>query len=191
MGWTYTNKRSYETVDEFFERELLGGNLKPVGKGALVHFHEYYRAVLNEKTNEVFCLVCLVDCKGDKDFNFGFKDMDDTCGPTVYNCPKRILDVLSKTNNEWSNAWREKCRQRLDKRSSSNKIKDGAIIRFNRTIEFTNGAKADTFVLCSDKGYGRRRARKYFAIYENGIQHGRYRITNWKDWEFDVVGNVA
>ena len=191
MGWTYTNKRSYETVDEFFERELLGGHLKPVGKGALIHFHEYYRAVLNEKTNKIFCLVCLVDLKGDRDFNFGYKDMEDSCGPTVYNCPKRILDVLSKTDHEWANEWREKCRQRLEKRSSSNKIKEGTIIRFNHAIEFTNGAKADTFVLCVEKGYGRHRARKYFAIYENGIQHGRYRIRNWKEWEFEVVGQVA
>ena len=37
------------------------------------------------------------------------KTMDETMGPFYYDCPKRILKMLSPTDNEAALEWRRKC----------------------------------------------------------------------------------
>lgn len=39
---------------------------------------------------------------------WGYKDMDESCGPGYYNCPERLL---AQSDVEDKHGWREKCRQ--------------------------------------------------------------------------------
>ena len=50
---------------------------------------------------------------------WGYKDMDETCGPYYYDCPKGILDLLTPTDCKEANEWRELCRKhRAEKRAA-------------------------------------------------------------------------
>ena len=46
----------------------------------------------------------------DDDF-FNFFEMCEEMGPVVSECPNRILDLLSPTNEESALAWRSRCRE--------------------------------------------------------------------------------
>lgn len=89
---------------------------------------------------EVWALVVLTSVSGRE---FCYKEMDETEGPYKYDCPAAILNMLTPTENENANAWREECRKQ-----AAEKRKKGATIPRSATeiyITFkrdNNAAKA-------------------------------------------------
>jgi hypothetical protein len=80
----------------------------------------YYAAVKYKDTGEVFAAVFLTSTYRKDYHNFGYKDMDETCGPgaAYAKCPVGILALLTETDNEFAIEWREKCRKyHADKKS--------------------------------------------------------------------------
>lgn len=62
----------------------------------------------------IWAAVFLTSVKGRE---FYYKDMDETCGPCYYDCPKSILSLLSETDSEWANEWGKKCIEESEKPS--------------------------------------------------------------------------
>ena len=132
MGWTSYHatrfkevKRGYKStmtvdvkreMDEeiFREWETSNGNCKLI-KSAM-YGSTYYGAIQktnnNTKESEVFAVVVLTSVENNKFFNMSYKDMDETMLPFYYDCPESILKLLTPTDNENANIWREKCRKR-------------------------------------------------------------------------------
>ena len=132
MGWTgiYNKPKS---LKDFFFSEYNSENLEPIKcavKGTTI-----YGAVKNKRTNEIFGLVVLTSNKKDE---FMYKDMDDTCGPYHYDCPESILKLLTPTDNEYANNWRNECRKNATK-NQGKKVSNGATIRLKEPVRFTNG----------------------------------------------------
>lgn len=44
---------------------------------------------------------------------WGYKDMDETVGPCESKCPASILALLTPTDSQWANEWRERCRKNI------------------------------------------------------------------------------
>ena len=86
----------------------------------------YYAAVKSlNKTNGYECVtavVCLTSTSSKGYFNFAYKDMDETCGPYKYDCPKAILDLLTPTENEYALEWRKQCYEQLAKKKNPNAL---------------------------------------------------------------------
>lgn len=148
MGWTYTHKDEGESVKEFFSKEFGYANEKRktrVLDCAVVCLREAYLAFedmnLVDGTREVFAIVCALDYRPLDHWNFGYKDMDETMGPYYYNCPERILNLLTPTDNEYALKWRRKCREAVERRKKVAKIKNGDILEFEEPIVFQNGCK--------------------------------------------------
>lgn len=181
MGWLYMhrNPRFDGTVTDYFKRqfEYEGSHCRLID-GALVARTEFYGAVeyIDDEgfrpKGAVSAIVCLVKfCRGE--YNFGYKDMDETMGPYVYRCPKRILDKLTPTDDKNANEWRAACRERIAKP----KPKKGDTVRFAKAITFNNGAEADTF-----KYIEGARFTRLTPLGEGGL----YRISGWKDRDYTV-----
>lgn len=97
----------------------------------------YYAAVrtTNSQTgyDHTWAAVCLTSTKWSDGMNFGYKDMDETVHPFYYDCPKRILDLLSPTDNENALEWRRKCeekRRNKKEKPSLSKLPIGTRIKF-------------------------------------------------------------
>lgn len=133
MGWTTTYKPVGTSVDSFFDKEFAGSSIEFVGKGCLKNLSEYYRACYNKKTNTYFALVCKIHFERDSYYNFSYKDMDESENPYLYNCPKRIMDIIerSKPVNDMSKEWRMKVHKVLD-----TKLTKGKAITFKKPIDF-------------------------------------------------------
>lgn len=138
MGWTsyqatYFTKRGTidrkAECDAYFMEGLNAGHYKVLK--STMHGSVYYAAVKdmvryvgrdgNGKSvyepiedGSVWAAVFLTSVKGRE---FYYKDMDETCGPCYYDCPKSILSLLSETDSEWANEWRKKCIEESEKPS--------------------------------------------------------------------------
>lgn len=86
-----------------------------------------------EDKRETWAAVFLTRTDSRDYYNFCYKDMDETCGPCQAECPESILKLLSPTDSQWANEWRERCRENAKKKKSPDALKNlplGTIIRY-------------------------------------------------------------
>ena len=109
MGWTGVIRTKSQSDKEFFEDEI---GVKFLDTHSTRD--AFYAAYVDEcdGTPRVRGLVIVYEYCDDT-YNFRYKSMGEEVGPYYFDCPKRILDRLSDTNNPYANQWRERCRQRL------------------------------------------------------------------------------
>ena len=128
MGWThcFDGKRKADgTVDRRYECDRLctwcrkdkHGNVISSGdvlKSAMVG-STYYAAV-KDKNGTVWGAIILTCGRTKWDGTaWGYKDMDETMGPCEDKCPASILALLTPTDNQTANEWRERCRKNIAK----------------------------------------------------------------------------
>ena len=166
MGWTETYKPKGQNLTEFFiEHGTLRWTDSPctyrVLDAALVNLTEYYAAVeqVHNTTGErkVWCAVFLIRHLrrarfGYNDYNFAYKDMDESCGPVVSNCPERILDLLTETEHEYAKEWRARCREKIRVRSEKPALVPGTVLLADPPISFRDGSLISKLTLKSRRG---------------------------------------
>jgi hypothetical protein len=162
------------TVD-FLRQELLGDGHEILDHATVKR--AFYAAVRTKSTGEIWGLVVLTRSDKDPYYNFCYKDMDETVGPYECECPARIIKMLTPTDSQWANEWRQKCLDNASRQNNKPKVDNGQWIKFDQPIHFTNGQELDTFQLRKD---GRK---TFFASVTGGL----YRISNWKDREFQLM----
>jgi hypothetical protein len=79
--------------------------------------------------------------------------MDETMGPCDHDCPAAILDLLTPTDSEWANAWRQKCRARLAKP----RPREGQTLVLAQPLSFTDGAVHSRFLVVERTVRNRKR----------------------------------
>ncbi|MFZ5650718.1 MAG: DUF6927 domain-containing protein [Bacillota bacterium] len=187
MGWTFTQKYHGESVKAFFGRtfnyQRENGIYGKVLNCAVVNLSTAY---IGYETNscgkkEVIGVICLLCFKTrDPLYNFGYKDMEESMGPYQYDCPERILKLLTPTNDENALNWREKCRENIRKRKSQPRLTEGAVIEFAEPISFADGREEKMFQVVDPR-------RRIFKV-----RHQLYRISRrtlqYREWQ--IVGNV-
>ena len=192
MGWLYMNRyhmgghetpKAYLDAQFTYTRTLDDGatrGLRVLGS-ACVGNRTYYAAaqvIENEQPGHVVAIVCLVrwNPRDKEELHFGYKDMDETCGPCEDACPERILRLLTPTTNEHALDWRRRCLARL--RTRARPLEDGMRIKLATPVTFTDGHVGDVFVV-SKKG------SSVTLRGENGF--GRYRIRNIRDLPWTII----
>ncbi len=151
MGWMFVHKPKGEKVEDFFQGEF--GWKTPAADGSVgrvlacsANLHEAYIAF--EQTwpdgrREVRGIVCLLQYRPHDYYSFGYKDIDEEMGPASANCPERILKLLTPTDNELAQKWRERCWENLRARKARPRLKKDMVIRFSEPIEFRSGRQQE------------------------------------------------
>ncbi len=152
MGYTFINKENRMKMFDFFSNEFNNENdnikftvlaCKTVNKVAYLAVEK-----INKITGEklIFAVVCIISYAKDY-YNFGYKDIDEFMHPYYYECPDKILNMLTPTENESAKLWREKCRENNHKIEKMPKLSIGSIIEFENKIRFNNGVNETKFVI--------------------------------------------
>jgi len=68
--------------------------------------HLWVAIKYKDTDKSVICLFLISSYKSD----WGYKDMDESCGPYTFDCPLELLDKTTGDGGEHSKAWREKVR---------------------------------------------------------------------------------
>ena len=160
MGWlvSYEKLRHGETVDSrmrenmsWSQHDAASGERHEIIASATVG-STWYAAVKHTLTNgtfRTFALICLTSKGRRANEGFGYKDMDETCGPNECACPARILDLLTPTDIEYANDWRARCRANATTTKAARAAipKAGARVTFNPPLTYSGVAIADFIVV--------------------------------------------
>lgn len=158
------------------------GRLLDIAAGNLTTLYGAYESGVT--TKHVSGLVVLIRWVPNDWYNFGYKDMDEVMGPFEYDCPQRIYDLLTPTDNEHALEWRAKVRERLALRRDAKAVKPGDRLRFAEPLSFTDGTQGDTF-----EYVGGRRGRNLFK--RTGYYVPRVTIRDWRTRPFENLGQHA
>ena len=153
MGWTTeinlpTRSTLQAEVDKLLNFEN-GEHRSKVLASSIVG-STYYAAVEQHGAkgyHAIFAAIILTSTSKNRygDRSWGYKDMSEDMGPYRYDCPARILDLLSPTDNETANKWRASCREALARRTKCRPLRAGMTIRLHHPMTFTDGAEINTF----------------------------------------------
>lgn len=153
MGWTTdidlpTGSTLKAEVDKLLNFEN-GEHRSKVLASSIVN-STYYAAVEQHGINgysAIFAAVILTSTSKNRygDRSWGYKDMSEDMGPYRYDCPARILGLLTPTDNETAQKWRASCREVLQRKSRCKTLKAGMVIKLHHPMKFTDGAEIDTF----------------------------------------------
>lgn len=155
MGWT-SIKHSGDIIKDL-KKCIIGSDKNFEILEHSIKSNVIYLAVKNKIKNVILAEIVLYNIKNGEIF---FKDMSEFEGPYYYGCPKKIIKLLSPTDNEYALEWRKKC---------SLKLKTGEKVTFKEPI------------LC----YGEE--HKEFTYYGNNLfvplgENFGIRCTNWRDY---------
>ena len=172
MGWDgILISEPHKTVSEklavyfkyhgFCENEVVKATIK---NGVV------YGAIRNLKTKDVWAMVSLLKFRKDGwQTEMLAKNMSEDMMPYYFDCPKSILDLLTKTDNEHSNEWRKRCYEQLEKAKEKAKIKKTDYLFIKSGVKFLNGDIQYVFV---KNKYGRNH---YNSIsYSDPYTHYRF-----------------
>ena len=166
MGWLFYNSSKLLPSGRVDRKAEIEGNFSDgytVVKSSMVGA-VYYGAIKNDSTGEIFGSVILTSSDKKGGYNFGYKSMDESCGPYESKCPLSILNLLTPTDSEWANAWRQRCRDYHEMKKSPTSFGNLPVgTKVIWTIphdHFTGGKKGDKIELEKVK-HNRSRAYWY------------------------------
>lgn len=184
MGWTTYHRPKGESDCEHFQHVLLANTNYEIVECATAS-SVFYAAVRTKTTGEVWALVVLMQ-RTRGYHNFGYKDLDETAGPGVYDAPAKILDALTPTDNESALEWRQQCRNNLKKRAEARKrqraVTVGVVIQTAIPLRFANGLDASRFECIERSG----RTMRWHAITDDGTRFSCRLGAKWAErypWE--------
>lgn len=145
MGWTFFHKPAGVPVAEVLAKEFSGEQGKVVASSAKLN--AVYMAY-KTRAGHTIALVCAIRYapKDPQGYNFGYKDMEESMGPYYYDCPAKILNMLSPVDIAYAGSpqsaqsaarWRQACWDRLGHKAP--KMAIGRMVRFANPIRFTTG----------------------------------------------------
>ena len=109
MGWTYQHRDTGTKVVDFLKSQFNSEKHEIIA-GSVVHYRTAYLACKDKITGAVFALVCLLDYKRNDYYNFGYKDMSEDEGPYYFECPRKIIELLTTAPiTETARIWRQRC----------------------------------------------------------------------------------
>lgn len=175
MGWDFSHRDKGTTNEAWFTHELLGDDPETWGTFlATATVKGVFYAAHKQADGEVRGLVVRTQYAKNY-YNFGYKAMSENEGPGYYDCPAKVLDLLTPTDVVFANDWRSKCRANIASKASVPKIKHGAVIQFAKPLKFQNGYEGDTF---------RWAERSVFFLTDGSLL--KVRISNWKNRPYTV-----
>lgn len=162
MGWTSTRAIYFDKhgnvdrkaeCDELFEsrryRVLASSMVGSTYYAAVQHLtrpvkDENGKYIKDENGNvieepiengEVFAAICLTSVNNKSYYNFSYKDMTDDMGPCEDKCPKKILKLLSPTDNEYAIEWRNRCQNHNTHKLTKIKIGQKILVNGNLILQ--------------------------------------------------------
>lgn len=140
MGWTSYHVDNLDRVEEIrnlytWKEDDRGAEVLDIAiHGAVVYVAVHY---WNPDEDNVHAAVVLTRNNNSDYFNFAYKDMGEDMNPYYYDCPKRILDLLTPTNSDYANEWRRKCAEKRERTLELRRLKGGARIKCaGKTLQY-------------------------------------------------------
>lgn len=128
MGWVNLHRPKGLTNLAYFTEEILGEDLATYEYiAAYTRRGVFYGALRNKITGTVTMDVIRFAWLPRFPLNFYYKVMDERDMPFYFDCPERLLGLLSETDNANALEWRARCRAVIARKREEQKIKSALI----------------------------------------------------------------
>lgn len=185
MGWTSVDKpfNVKDYIDELHTHETDTEKYM-VLDSAIKNMHTYYAAVevTDKITGKIVVSAAVVLLRYSKSYwgaELSYKAMCESVWPTKSDCPERIMELLTDTENQFTgvsleraNSWRDACWKDIEDRKLFNwalkQVEVGDKLTFNRPVFFVNGKEfTELYVTSKERGRLRFSDRKndMFGMY--------------------------
>ena len=134
MGWT-TIYHHGESTRTLLDRELTwedsNARVRPI-KSAVVNFSTYYAAMaIEDKRSGKIDVIGMVAITKRNKRELSFKEISEDCGPCYYDCPARILELLSPVDSDNAKEWREACWKNAERLALASSVRRGDRVLFS------------------------------------------------------------
>lgn len=129
MGWTFTAMQGIKPKEVKGVVDSMIRSDAKVVKSVMVG-NTYYAAV--EFRGTTTGLVVKTSIRNSEYCNFGTKFIGEEEGPCERECPNSILNLLSPTDSDWANQWRDKCRAFNDALKNLKKLPIGSKVETSK-----------------------------------------------------------
>lgn len=172
MGWDCTHRPKGISHKAWFANQWADGFelLDMAQKGTTLY------GALRCPAGDVVGIVILQRWAPKAYWNYCTKSMSEEMGPFYYDCPERILALLTPSESKEANEWRAKCWENVYRRKERPRISKGDIVRFEKPLKFTDGSEHDTFQFERGSTFRTRGPWSY-----------KVRISGWADRAYSVV----
>ena len=140
-------------VNDLGKYEVLKSRMVGSTYYAAVRMTKYATETESEQV-QVIAAVVLTSTNIKDYYNFSYKDMDETVGPHESKCPKSILDMLTPTDSEFANAWRQRCYDNIKTNNNPNglaKLPVGSVIKVTMPVDTLHYKIGDVVILTKEK----------------------------------------
>lgn len=148
MGWTFIqadlNKTRKQLAIKEVEWEYCEKSCKVIYAREVASIVYMAVKASDAKTGDshVFGVVALTKIQSNETFNFGIKLMDETMLPNYYGAPKKLLNLLSPTDDEWALMWRKECMEQHERNTNYNRVqRQMRTLPFGTVLRLHNKAK--------------------------------------------------
>jgi hypothetical protein len=135
MGWSFmSDMRTKSEIIAYLTGPNLGTTMKTVAKclkgNTLWTVHEYLEATANHPVGKRWIGCYLLGA--DKGW-WGYKDMDESMGPTEVSCPLSYLDMVPDPGG-YATAWRERVKAHHATLAKFNSLTVGAKVKLRQGV---------------------------------------------------------
>jgi len=148
MGWTGTHRERGISNKEWFAKEW-GEGYEQVGiaSGSINRNHVY--VALRTPDGPVIGVAILTHWKPKSHYNYSWKSMDESMGPSISDMPERIYKLLSPLDEvypdadfeaeggpKWAKEWRERIEAHHARMRDRVKLRDGLQVKATCDLDF-------------------------------------------------------
>lgn len=180
MGWDGHYKHNYNGKQDWIKREILADEdtwhwkyVRHAMAGSTVWVHRRH-----DVTGDDMLSCHLTDGRGDC---WTKKDISVDMGPCYYNCPAYLIKgirwegvIARGYTSGWLAKWAEV--HSPEKRKQTVKLFDGAVVKYESPLGFTNGEHVDTFAVRFTQWGNRKRATYYRVTGNRWEAYRGYRL---------------
>jgi hypothetical protein len=131
MGWCFSpNWRDRAEMLTYLRRPERYGDKTLIRSVAVGNNHWY---LVRNPSGEVWIGLDLMKGGTRREPGWGYKDLDETCGPCEVNCPLSFLEQASPTDHRYAAPWRESVREHHAKKTKRPKPTEGLNILYGGT----------------------------------------------------------
>ena len=169
MGYTFYDfkvkspKKELDSIFNTKDREVLLSKIKG---------NIYYAAIQNKNSLQIYALICIFE---NKKF-FSYKEMSEYEHPFYYNCPEKILNLLSETYNGNALSWRLKVKNNIKKYNDLSE-NVGKTFIFSEAFKY-QGSEYTIFIL--------KKEDNHYYFY-NKVLGKSFKIKNIIDYDYTII----
>lgn len=122
MGWDVTQVGKNISTKKFLEHDILstiGANyeLLALGEGKNEHGQKPFYAAFKSNNNNSGAVFAVVYLTKRRNGSIAVKSITEGAGPYYFDCPAKVFNLLTATDNEYALEWRSKVQSHLSQKA--------------------------------------------------------------------------